>query len=704
MSLDARSSALLNQLVDASSFLSIKEITERMNVSRRTVYYDIEKINDWLEEQGLSKIQQVRSGGLLLDEETKSEIPKRLQSLKSWHYEYSASERKSWLAIHLLTSESNLYLEHLMEKNRVSRNTTIEDLKVLKEELQNNDLSLKFDKKTGYYIAGDESDKRKAIVYYLSIAIPEKSWHSLLTEIQMILNSNNGSEQNSHLFNIEELKAVHKVISNSEKELNVQFTDDVIQNLCLRILLFAKRLSQGKRIEIDTVEKEVLSETKEYEAAVKITEELEKIFEVKFPEDESYYITTHLLSAKVQYSNRELSDNRITHELKMIITKMVNDFQRFACILFQERNSLEKNLFVHLKPTYYRVKYGLIVENQLGDLIKTKYPEVFEITKKVIHHFEGFVGKSLHFNEIAFIAVHFGGWMKREGIVPATRKKALIVCANGVGTSQILRHQIEGLFSTVDIVGTVSLRDYESKDYDVDFVISTTSVKKKEHETFVVSPILNEAEKESLLKKVNSLSHTIGRRNSSIDGLLSIIKNHADIHDENALYKELKEYLNYPTVTFLKKDKPSLGELIPENMIQLKDHIKDWKEAIKVASFPLLEHGVITDNYINSMIENVVKMGPYIVIAPGVAIPHAKQEDGVLKLGMSLLRLKNPVSFSPKEEHNVNIILTLAPIDSETHLKALSQLSDIMSSTANIQRIIQSKTKKEVRQVIVPST
>ncbi|MDR5597938.1 hypothetical protein [Paenibacillus larvae] len=77
---------------------------------------------------------------------------------------------------------------------------------------------------------------------------------------------------------------------------------------------------------------------------------------------------------------------------------------------------------------------------------------------------------------MAYLAMHFGGWMRREGSQPPPRKKALIVCGNGISTSRILQLQLEHLLSTVDIVAVTSLREYESSAYDVDFVISTDQV------------------------------------------------------------------------------------------------------------------------------------------------------------------------------------------------------------------------------------
>lgn len=397
----------------------------------------------------------------------------------------------------------------------------------------------------------------------------------------------------------------------------------------------------------------------------------------------------------MQSSQRLLQESRTseTYLLKEVVSKMVTDFQKYACVFLKERDLLEKNLLLHMKPSYYRIKYGLEVENQVAELMKDKYPDIFLLTKKVIHHLENAIGKKVNDNEIALIAMHFGGWMRRTGVTPAIRKKMLIVCASGVGTSKLLEHQLEGLFSTIDIVGSVSLRKYETNDYDVDFVISTTPVTKKEVPVFVVSPILTEAEKEGLLKNVNALFGTsVIEKSTSVEGLLEIIKKHALVTNKEGLEKEVRRYFSKQQIKFDLSIKPSLHELLTGEYIQLKKNVGDWKEAIRIGAWPLLEKGNITEEYIQSMINTIIRLGPYIIVAPKVAIPHAKPENGVKKIGMSLLCLEEGVHFSESDRHEVNLLIVLAAIDGETHLKALSQLTTMFSEPGNVQKMVGAKS------------
>lgn len=126
---------------------------------------------------------------------------------------------------------------------------------------------------------------------------------------------------------------------------------------------------------------------------------------------------------------------------------------------------------------------------------------------------------------------------------------------------------------------------------------------------------------------------------------------------------------------------------LKKEYIQVKDSVKDWKEAISVASKPLLDENIITKNYQDKMIENVKTMGPYIVLSKDIALPHARPEDGANKSALSILKLKNRVNFS--EEKDVNVIIALACSNDDDHIKTLKYISEKLSNEDNYKELIE---------------
>ncbi|MDU1320690.1 MAG: PTS sugar transporter subunit IIA [Clostridium botulinum] len=135
-----------------------------------------------------------------------------------------------------------------------------------------------------------------------------------------------------------------------------------------------------------------------------------------------------------------------------------------------------------------------------------------------------------------------------------------------------------------------------------------------------------------------------------------------------------------------------------ENNINVLDEVSSWQEAIKIAAIPLKQSGFINEKYINAMLENVVKNGPYIVVMPGIAIPHSRPENGVLKTGMSLLKLSKSVKFP--EDKEVKLIIVLAANDSNAHLELISELTDLLMEDEAVEKLFLAKSKEEVFECI----
>lgn len=143
-----------------------------------------------------------------------------------------------------------------------------------------------------------------------------------------------------------------------------------------------------------------------------------------------------------------------------------------------------------------------------------------------------------------------------------------------------------------------------------------------------------------------------------------------------------------------------LNDLLNKNRIMLNIVCENWEDAIKNGTKILLNDNCITKNYEEAIINNFKSLGPYMVIAPGIVLAHARPENGVKKLSMSLITLKNPINFGSELNDPVKLIITLAAIDSKTHLKALSQLMNLLMNTDDLNIIINAKSKEEVLNII----
>ncbi len=305
----------------------------------------------------------------------------------------------------------------------------------------------------------------------------------------------------------------------------MELTDEMVEVLGLSLFIICKRIEQGKFIQIDEHEKSVLRLTPEFQVAERLAEKLQKWHSVAFNEDEVCFLTMQLLGSRVSATHAEYKPTKEMTALKQAIHEMLLDFQRYACIFFENREELEHLLFVHLKPAYYRIKYDAYIENPLTDKIKTQYPDVFQLTKKVMPHLENLLNKPISDEEIAYITTYFGGWMKRQGAKPVVRHRAMIVCGTGIGTSMLLRTQLDQLLSTVDIIDTLSLREYENNHFDVDLFFTTVPLNSNDKLVIHVNPILTNEDKRTILLKMKALDGNAGKTDPLLSSLLMLFIN-----------------------------------------------------------------------------------------------------------------------------------------------------------------------------------
>ncbi|WP_406687736.1 BglG family transcription antiterminator [Rossellomorea vietnamensis] len=693
MVLDKRRAHLLSIIQHSPDPVPTKELVARMNLSQRTIYYDLDQINSWLRTEGLEPIESQHGKGLFLPPDSKSKLMiSKDQSFEDWQYQLSKEEREVLIKASILLEEQDASMQRFMDLTSMSRGTIAKVIKDIKKEFREAGLQLYYKKGSGYRLKGPEEAKRTMLSTILATIFSHHDWQNVRNEVHKMIQP----EADTWSQETEQRRLVREILYEAEKELGLTLTDEMVEILSLQILMIMKRIELQKYISVPDEEKEVLRQTEAYRAALHITNKLD----VAFPDDEVCFITMNLLGSKVQQDNFNRYTEQELSGLKEVVQRMIHDFQLYSCVVFDDKQGLEENLISHIKPTFYRLKYGLSIANDLADSIQTTYPDIFHLTKRVMRHLELYVGKAVPDEEAAYITLHFGGWLTKEKKKVETKFKALIVCENGIGTSNMLRTQLENLIAGLNVITTLSMREYRTNEYEADIIFSTNYIKEKDIPVIHVPAILTNSEKERVMQRMNELFDSKPSEKNRTELLMDVIKRHATIHEEAALKRELVQLLEQTTPTIKELRKPMLNELLTEQTIQLKDRVTDWEEAIKVASQPLVDQQAIRPDYVEAMITNVKELGPYIVIAPNIAIPHARPETGVEQLGMSFLRLEEPVYFSEKEKHRAQLIIVLAAIDNQTHLKALSQLTELLSNEGNVEKLIAANDQETVIELI----
>lgn len=129
---------------------------------------------------------------------------------------------------------------------------------------------------------------------------------------------------------------------------------------------------------------------------------------------------------------------------------------------------------------------------------------------------------------------------------------------------------------------------------------------------------------------------------------------------------------------------------------------QDWREALRIASENLKEKEIITDAYINEIIKNVEVNGAYIVIVPGVVMPHALATGpGVLGTGIGFAKFSEMVSFEEgNPEKQGKLFFTLAAKNEEQHLENIQNLMALLMTDGMVEALSNIETLDDFNQVM----
>jgi PTS system ascorbate-specific IIA component len=143
-----------------------------------------------------------------------------------------------------------------------------------------------------------------------------------------------------------------------------------------------------------------------------------------------------------------------------------------------------------------------------------------------------------------------------------------------------------------------------------------------------------------------------------------------------------------------------LADAFGEGSILVKASVGNRSAAIELVGELLVSSGKATNSYVQSMLEAVEKFGPYIVIAPGIALAHGKPSDEVIETGLSLLVLESAVEFQHSQNDPVQLVFGLAATDHESHIELMSELAEFLSNQNRVNSLLTCSDSEQIRAVL----
>ena len=139
---------------------------------------------------------------------------------------------------------------------------------------------------------------------------------------------------------------------------------------------------------------------------------------------------------------------------------------------------------------------------------------------------------------------------------------------------------------------------------------------------------------------------------------------------------------------------------VPDDAVEIHATAPDWRAAVNLAGLVLARSGAATPDYAGEMIRMIEEHGPYVVIAPGLALAHARPGPAVLADGLAIVTLAEPVNFGHPHNDPVSVVLALAIKSADTHLAAIAQLANVFNDSNAIEALTAATSAAEVQKIM----
>ncbi|USI46665.1 BglG family transcription antiterminator [Leuconostoc mesenteroides] len=436
---------LLIYLVDNSDrFVTSEELSTLLSLTPRTIRNYIKILKETLVSQG-ALLDAKPSLGYRLH----ISHPVTFDLFLNKNYELSQwlinedsnniSDRQKYILNKLIIENQKFLIDDLAEKLFVTRTTLSKDLSIIRKVLMPYRISVESKANIGVFITGLERDKRHFILDYFFSHSENSIQHYM---------------KNKSFFKAISFDQITIIVLDECREAGIHLTDFTIQNIVLYIALSVQRLKCG--FELQDAPVDINPEIRNVsDVARKIFSRIESGLALKFPESKVDYLTIQLMA---QGKNINIqNDGPLQRDLDMILQRieLETDYP------VTKDYALKKNIIEHLKPMIVRLEQGIQLKNPLLQEIKTNYLSEFMDTKRYIKWSPYLSQFDINDDEVAYLALHL--MAAAEKYKNLNKPRALIICATGYGSAQLLNNRVEKEFgmylNIVDIKGYYEVDD-----------------------------------------------------------------------------------------------------------------------------------------------------------------------------------------------------------------------------------------------------
>jgi len=580
-------------LLEQNYAVSASEILKELNININTFRKDIPQIEGLLRENGLSLINQRKTGLRIVGSaENIENLRKKLNSLGN---KTLPRKKKIWyIAETILLSERIPTIEDLCEILDISRPTVIECIKEVNNWLSDKGIILLSKPGFGYFIKGKEEDIRDAFV--------EAFENFSDVEFQKMARAFTEGNFKLKLGILEntDLGTMGKFIEDVQAQIGRRFTDEDALALAITVALSVRRIKKGHAITFETKEVRAILSNPISPVIRNSISVVENQFQVKFTDSDVAYLVLKFVSSKTQRIEG-IGNCIATLRFKQIAEEIVQLTNELLGSTINKEDEFVSMLAYHLESTITKINIGAKMENPALGEVKKEYPIAYAVAERVSKRIEDSFHLQIPDEEKGYIAMYVAICL--EKVRQPRKKKVAVICPMGLVTSKLLYYQLMNEIPEIEIVQVGAIKELEEGKIQqmVDLIISTVPVYNVNIPHVVVSPMLQQEDK----KRIREMLKT-GRGNLM-----------GNIGEEGMFDKSLI----FPQIS-----------------------VNSSREVIELLESALVKQGFAKEGAVRGALSREEKYPTGLNMDIPIAIPHGGPEFTIRK-GFAIATLKNPVKF-----------------------------------------------------------
>lgn len=686
-----RTIKIIKYFISSQETITFEGLSKEFQVSARTLRNEVNEINDFLAEQQIGSIKSKRGKGLKLavDKEKQKELLTVIESMSESIY-FEPDERLFDLILASGLGKKATYLYVKEAEYQVSKSTLDDDMRRVRQLLKQYTIDVVSVPKQGIVLSGVERTVRTMLFDVIA---------KFIGIVDYQLDEADESVLEKILFTYIPRRIFAQIDEIYDQTISAGEENIYRKQILLFTAIWFSRFSLGNTIANTLPEGSRFSESE----ILNFVDGVILAFRLECSLNERKYIAFILESL----NKKDMNNSIEWVQAQLLTIQLIKHVEKETKIPFSRREELlYEGLYKHLTGLLHRIKTNFQVVNPLKDNIANNYPVIYKSVLRFAPTIEEVAKKKITQDELAFLAIYFSTSASRINQELEYIFKAAVVCNHGMATAHLLAENLKELF-TIEVIAILSSRELAVLEkMDVDLLFSTVRLEQPTIPTLLLNPILRENDKLRIKQFLTDYQHLRRIVNEPRNGtrllfsLLKIIELSGGTVTCDIYQKIEQTFKNHQLKINQEEIQPMLEDVLNEAGILINVPSKNWEQAIEDVAKPLITAQVIEPRYVTAMIDSLKEFGPYIVIGKHLAVAHARPEDGVNKLGISVLTLKHPIIFGHEENDPVKIIFCLAAVDSYSHLNIMKNLVALIHDEDKIQRLTEATTKSEFQKIL----